>query len=145
MSSQSHPGTAHDARHTPSAPDAHEHRALAPIRWPKPDRGTVATLVIFGIGLVVAVVLPAIIAPPQFDQSSTITEGTADPAPESSVTGAQVGIAMGVTVLGCMVMMFSAYALHRRTGSIGAAILAFVPTFVVAVSGAIIATMLLLD
>ncbi|WP_345712782.1 hypothetical protein [Kineococcus glutinatus] len=122
----------------------HEQRALAPIRWPKPSGGTVAALVVWAIGLVVAVVVPAIIAPPEFGMTSSDASGTADPAPPTSVSGTAIGLAMGVTVLGCLVMLFSAYALHRRTGSIGAAILAFVPTFVVVASGAIIATMLLL-
>ncbi|WP_146099551.1 hypothetical protein [Kineococcus xinjiangensis] len=147
MSSQSRAGSAHAATPPTSGGDAHhEHRALAPIRWPKPDKGVIASLAVFTLGLVIAILVPALVAPPDFEQTSLITGGTAEPAPEGAdLTPAQIGIAMAATVLGALIMLVSAYALHRRTGSIGAAILAFVPTFVVVASGAIIATMLLLQ
>ena len=144
MSTQHSAGAAPSGSHAPSSGAAQpEHRALAPIRWPKPDRATVVALVIWAVGLVVAVLLPALIAPPEFGQTSTF-EGTADPHVEAQVSGVRIAVAMGATLLGALVMLVAAYAVHRRTGSIGAAILAFVPSFVVVVSGAIIATMLLL-
>ena len=146
MSTKSSAGPAPTGSHVPTgAGAATEHRALAPIRWPKPDKGSIIALALWAVGLVIAVLVPALVAPPEFNQTSVITDGTAEPHVGAAVSGAQVGLAMGATVLGALIMLVSAYAWHRRTGSIGAAILAFVPTFVVVVSGAIIATMLLLD
>ena len=51
-------GPAHDAGPTG------ENRAQAPIRWPRPDRGSVVLAVIWAIGLLVALVVPALIVPP---------------------------------------------------------------------------------
>ncbi|HVN11381.1 MAG TPA: hypothetical protein VMT69_04765 [Kineosporiaceae bacterium] len=41
-----------------------DERAQAPIRWPRPDRGTVALGVIYFIGLIIAIAVPALIVPP---------------------------------------------------------------------------------
>ena len=145
MSTQSSAGNA-TGSHAPSAPGGHaEHRALAPIRWRKPDKGTTASMALWAVGLLIAIVVPALLAPPEFGNTGDPGAGSVQPHTGTVVSGTAVGLPMGATVLGSLIMLVSAYALHRRTGSIGAAILAFVPTFVVVVSGAIIATMLLLQ
>lgn len=129
MSSQPSAGTAHAARPTSGGDHHHEQRALAPIRWPKPDKGTIASLALWFVGLLVGVLVPALLVPPEVGSA-------AEP-----VSGARVAVAMAFTVGGALIMTVSAYALHRKTRSIGAAILAFVPTFVIVVSGCILATM----
>jgi hypothetical protein len=51
-------GPAHDVG--PTGDD----RAQAPIRWPRPDRGSVVLGAIWVIGLLIALVVPALIVPP---------------------------------------------------------------------------------
>jgi hypothetical protein len=41
-----------------------ENRAQAPIRWPRPDRGSVILGAIWAAGLLIALVVPALIVPP---------------------------------------------------------------------------------
>ena len=51
-------GPAHDVGPTG------ENRAQAPIRWPRPDRGSVLLGVIWVVGLLIALAVPALIVPP---------------------------------------------------------------------------------
>jgi hypothetical protein len=51
-------GPAHDLG--PSS----ENRAQAPIRWPRPDRGSIVLGAIWVVGLLVALAVPALIVPP---------------------------------------------------------------------------------
>jgi hypothetical protein len=51
-------GPAHDVG--PTGDD----RAQAPIRWPRPDRGSVVLGAIWVVGLLIALVVPALIVPP---------------------------------------------------------------------------------
>jgi hypothetical protein len=51
-------GPAHDVG--PTGDD----RAQAPIRWPRPDRGSVVLGAIWVLGLLIALVVPALIVPP---------------------------------------------------------------------------------
>jgi hypothetical protein len=46
------------------AHDVGPNRAQAPIRWPRPDRGSVVVGAIWVIGLLIALVVPALIVPP---------------------------------------------------------------------------------
>jgi hypothetical protein len=46
------------------APDLGSNRAQAPIRWPRPDRGSVVLGAIWVLGLLIALVVPALIVPP---------------------------------------------------------------------------------
>ncbi|WP_337060436.1 hypothetical protein [Kineococcus sp. G2] len=116
---------------THSAPPVRheEQRAVAPVRWSRPSTGTVVALVVWLVGLVVGALVPALLL--GFD-------------PYQSASGTQVAIAMGFTVLGALIMVLSAYLLYRKSGSIGAAILAFVPSFVLVVLGVLMATTKLL-
>ena len=52
-------GPAHDVGPTS------DNRAQAPIRWPRPDRTTVALIVTYLFGLIIALVVPALIVPPR--------------------------------------------------------------------------------
>jgi hypothetical protein len=51
-------GPAHDVGSTG------DNRAQAPIRWPRPDRGSVVLGAIWVIGLLIALAVPALIVPP---------------------------------------------------------------------------------
>jgi predicted membrane channel-forming protein YqfA (hemolysin III family) len=51
-------GPAHDVGPTS------ENRAQAPIRWPRPDRTSVVLGVIYFVGLIIALAVPALIVPP---------------------------------------------------------------------------------
>jgi hypothetical protein len=51
-------GPAHDVGPTG------QNQAQAPIRWPRPDRGSVVLGAIWVIGLVIALAVPALIVPP---------------------------------------------------------------------------------
>jgi drug/metabolite transporter (DMT)-like permease len=42
-----------------------ENRAQAPIRWPRPDRTTVTLIVTYFVGLLIALIIPALIVPPR--------------------------------------------------------------------------------
>ncbi len=51
--------------------DPAEGRAQAPIRWPRPDRFTLALVAVWVVGLVVALAVPAGIVPPTEKNPST--------------------------------------------------------------------------
>src|SRR3954451_1831062 len=51
-------GPAHDVGPT------NQNRTQAPIRWPRPDRGSVVLGAIWVIGLLISLVVPALIVPP---------------------------------------------------------------------------------
>jgi hypothetical protein len=85
-------GPAHDVGPTS------DNRAQAPIRWPRPDPTSVVLGVIYAIGLVVALAVPALIVPP-------------------SSTHPQVGrtwFAFLFTVIGAGLMLVSALVHFRR-------------------------------
>ncbi|GAB3239259.1 hypothetical protein GCM10027586_16310 [Kineococcus gypseus] len=113
---------------THSAPPARheEQRATAPIRWSKPERGTVVALLIWLAGLLIGSLVPLALL-------------GYDPYQGASNTRIVLGLAF--TAVGALVMVFSAYLLYRKTGSIGAAIIAFVPSFVLGVLGLLMTTM----
>ncbi|WP_432573562.1 hypothetical protein [Kineococcus sp. SYSU DK005] len=115
MSAHSAPPTRHE-----------EQRAVAPIRWSKPNGGTVVALLIWVVGLLLSALVPlALLGVDPYQGAST----------GRIVTG------LVFTLVGALVMVFSAYLLYRKTGSIGAAILAFVPSFVMGALGILMTTM----
>ncbi|WP_432563152.1 hypothetical protein [Kineococcus sp. SYSU DK003] len=103
-----------------------EQRAIAPIRWSRPSGGTVAALLIWVVGLLVGALVPLFML-------------GSDPY-EAAPTG-RIVVGLAFTLVGSLIMVFSAYLLYRKSGSIGAAILAFVPSFVLAVLGILMTTM----
>lgn len=85
-------GPAHDVGPTG------ENRAQAPIRWPRPDRGSVLIGVVWVIGLLVALIVPALIVPP-------------------SATNPNVGrtwFAFLFTVIGAGIMLVASLVQFRR-------------------------------
>lgn len=85
-------GPAHDAA------SSNANRTQAPIRWPRPDRGSVILIAIWLVGLLVALVVPALIVPP-------------------SATNPDVGrtwFAFLFTVIGCGVMLAVSLLQFRR-------------------------------
>jgi predicted membrane channel-forming protein YqfA (hemolysin III family) len=91
-------GPAHDVG--PSA----ENRAQAPIRWPRPDRTVVTLIVTYLIGLIIALVVPALIVPPRSEH------------PEVG----RAWFAFLFTVIGAGIMLVSAllHFRHERDGTI---------------------------
>jgi peptidoglycan/LPS O-acetylase OafA/YrhL len=85
-------GPAHDVG--PSADD----RAQAPIRWPRPDRRTITLAVVYAVGVVVALVVPALIVPPT----------AKNPSP------GQAWLAFAFTLLGAGIMLVATMAHYRR-------------------------------
>jgi predicted membrane channel-forming protein YqfA (hemolysin III family) len=91
-------GPAHDVGPTT------ENRAQAPIRWPRPEARSVVLGVIYFVGLIIALAVPALIVPPRS-------------------THPQVGrawFAFLFTVIGAALMLVSAllHFRHRRDGTI---------------------------
>ncbi|WP_432548493.1 hypothetical protein [Kineococcus sp. SYSU DK004] len=113
---------------TQQRPPAHdqEQRALAPIRWGRPSGGVVVALLIWVVGIFLAAVVPLLLL-------------GSDPY-EAAPVG-RIGVGLAFTLVGSLIMVLSAYLLYRKSGSIGAAILAFVPSFVFATLGILMTTM----
>jgi hypothetical protein len=103
-----------------------EQRVRGPVRWAKPSRGTVTALGIWVVGLVLAGLVPMFLLGYN---------------PYESAPGGRIAVGLAFTLVGALVMVFSAYLLYRKSGSIGAAILAFVPSFVFATFGILMTTM----
>lgn len=103
-----------------------QHRALAPMRALNLSRGTKVALGIWVVGLVVAGVVPLILLGAN---------------PYEAASTARIVTGLVATLIGALIMVFSAYLLYRKSGSIGAAILAFVPSFVLATLGLLMTTM----
>ncbi|NAZ76854.1 hypothetical protein GTQ99_15710 [Kineococcus sp. T13] len=103
-----------------------EQRFRAPVRWSRPSSGTLVALGVWVVGLVLAGLVPLFLL-------------GADPY--ESASGGLIVTGLCFTLAGSLVMVLSAYLLYRKSGSIGAAILAFVPSFVFAVLGILMATM----
>jgi len=109
------------------APGHHEEqRAIAPIKWPKPSSGTVVALAIWVVGVLVSAIVPLILL--GWD-------------PYEAAPGGRIAAGVIASLIGALIMVFSAYLLYRKSGSIGAAILAFVPSFVLACLGILMMTM----
>ena len=103
-----------------------EQRVRGPVRWTRPSSGTVVAMAIWVLGLVLAGLVPLFLL--GYD-------------PYESAPVGRIVVGLTFTLLGALVMVFSAYLLYRKSGSIGAAILAFVPSFVFATLGILMTTM----
>jgi hypothetical protein len=106
-----------------AAPAGTTTRAQPPIRWPHPDAIGVFLMLIWAVGVVFALAVPAFIVSP-----GDATAPTAD-----------VLWAMTSTIVGSLVMMVSAYVLYRRTHEVGFAVLGAVPAFSCLAGGIILA------
>lgn len=85
-------GPAHDVGPT------EEGRAQAPIRWPRPDRFTLGLVVLWVVGLVVALGVPAAIVPPSAKHPST----------------GQTWFAFLFTMIGAAIMLTCSIVQYRR-------------------------------
>lgn len=99
-------------------------RAQAPLRWPHPDRLTVTLVVTWAVGLVVALLVPAMIVGPG----------------ERNAPAAEVWTAFGITVLGAVVMLGAAAALYRHARDWAVMVWGMIPAFSVIVGGVILTT-----
>src|SRR5215831_12037474 len=73
-------------------------RAQPPIRWPKPDRDALGWGVVWVVGVIIALAIPAFIVSPG----------------EKSAPVGPVLLALGTTVVGAAVMLLAAAGLWRR-------------------------------
>jgi hypothetical protein len=100
-----------------------DNKAQAPIRWPKPNRVAVSFFLVWLVGVILALPLPGFIV---------------NPGEETAPTE-DILLAGGLTVVGCLIMMVSAYVFYRRTGEIAAVMFGAVPAFSCLAGGVIIA------
>jgi hypothetical protein len=99
-------------------------RAQPPIRWPHPDRSSVLTIALWALGLLVALLIPALIVPPY----------------QKTATAAAAWTAFSFTVLGALFMIAATSWHYRRSKDSGILILGAVPGAAVIVGGVILAT-----
>lgn len=99
-------------------------RAQPPIRWPHPNRYGVLTIALWGLGLLVALLIPALIVPP-YQETATVGEAWT---------------AFSFTVLGALFMIAATSWRYRRSKDSGILILGLVPGAAVIVGGVILAT-----
>ena len=111
---------------TPSGTSRHApDRALPPIRWPHPGWQTLALILLWLVGMLVAVFVPALIVPPS--QPSAPTD--------------QVLLALGCTFLGAAIMFAVGIVFWRRHEDPVATAFGVVPAIAVGVGGLIMAVM----
>lgn len=102
-------------------PDVSENRAQPPIRWPRPDRRSLGLVALWAVGLVVALLVPAVIVSP-----------TADNPPTGDVI-----LALGATLLGAAVMLGASLILWRRSKDASVTVFGLVPAVACVVGGVI--------
>jgi predicted membrane channel-forming protein YqfA (hemolysin III family) len=103
-------------------------RAQPPIRWPHANRSGVLTIALWGLGLLVALLIPALIVPP-YQKTATVTAAWT---------------AFAFTVIGALCMVAATAWHYRRTKDSGILILGLVPGGAVIVGGVILATVKIL-
>ena len=82
----------------PHVGPAEEERAQAPIRWPRPDGVTLALLVVYVVGLIISLAVPALIVPPTARHPST----------------GQTWFAFSFTLIGVLIMLAASIVHYRR-------------------------------
>lgn len=100
-----------------------DNRAQAPIRWPKPNAAGIAFFLVWLVGVVLALGVPGLIVGPQEETAPT----------------RDILLAGGFTVVGCLIMIVSAYIFYRRTGELAAVMFGAVPAFSCLAGGVILA------
>lgn len=98
-------------------------RAQAPIRFPKPNATDTVLVLLWALGVVIA-----LIAPTLFVRPGELTAPTAD-----------IVKAATCTLVGSTVMIVTSYILYRRTREVGAFVLGGVPAFACMAGGIILA------
>lgn len=99
-------------------------RAQPPIRWPHPNRSSVLAVALWALGLIVALLVPALIVPPY----------------QETATPAAAWTAFSFTVVGALFMIAATSWHYRRSKDSGILILGLVPGTAVIVGGVIMAT-----
>jgi hypothetical protein len=112
---------------TPTPTDRQGDRAQAPIRWSRPDGTFMSATAVWLVGLVIALLVPAIIVPP--------SSVTAEPG--------KVWTAFAISVVGSILVLGSTAYYWRRKGDAAVLILGLVPAFSAIVGGVIFATTML--
>ena len=98
-------------------------RAQPPIRWPRPDRGTLLLVLAWAAGMFIALFVPALfVAPTQTNPPS-----------------GQVWLAFSSTVVGSLIMLGAASALWRRNKDSAVLVLGGVPAVACVAGGIILA------
>ena len=77
---------------------AEEERAQAPIRWPRPDGFTLGLIVVYVVGLIIALAVPALIVPPTAKHPST----------------GETWFAFSFTLIGVLIMLAASIVHYRR-------------------------------
>lgn len=112
-----------EATHHPAPAVPRDNRAQAPIRWPRPTPGGIALVLLWLVGVALALFVPALIVRP-----GELTAPTED-----------VLTALGCTIVGTVIMMVTSYILYRRTREVGLVIVGAVPAFACLAGGIILA------
>jgi hypothetical protein len=99
-------------------------RAQPPIRWPHPNRYSAFTIALWGLGLIIALLIPASIVP----------------LSQKAASVADVWTAFGFTVLGALIMMGATGWRFRMTKDSGILLLGIVPATSIIIGGVILAT-----
>jgi hypothetical protein len=102
--------------------DASPPRAQPPIRWPRPNPGSVALVALWAAGAFVALFVPAFLVSP--------TVETAPPR--------DVWTAFTLTVVGALIMILASALLWRRGRDASVLIMGAIPAFATIVGGAIL-------
>lgn len=99
-----------------------EERAQAPIRWPRPDGFTLGLLVVWVVGFIIALAVPALIVPPTARHPAV----------------GQTWIAFAFTLIGALIMLTSSTLHYRREREISVLTLASVCAIAVVIGGIIL-------
>lgn len=103
-------------------------RAQPPIRWPHPNRSSVLTIALWALGLLVALLVPAMIVSPGQKTASVSAAWTA----------------FSFTVLGAAMMITATSWHYLRTKDSGILLLGLVPGGAVILGGVLLATVKIL-
>jgi hypothetical protein len=98
-------------------------RAMAPIRWPRPNGPTLGLIGLWVVGVIIALFVPALIVAP----------GAKSPP------AGDVAWAFTTTVVGAAVMLLASFGLWRRTGEAGVTVMGAVPAAACVAGGIILA------
>jgi hypothetical protein len=117
--------SAHGSQQTAEPP---AERAQPPIRWPRPNRSSLLTIAFWALGLLVALLIPAMIVPPGQKTASVSAAWTA----------------FSFTVLGAAMMIAATSWHYLRTKDSGILLLGLVPGGSVILGGIMLATVKIL-
>ena len=94
-------------------------RSMAPIRWPRMTAAGIALFLLWVVGVVVGVLVPAAIVPPS----------------ALSAPGRDLAAAIGFTVLGVVIMSVAGFMGYRRQRETGVLVSAITPSIALLLGG----------